>query len=185
MTDRQRESVQESFPYIDTIGDDDLRDGIVTAWTKGLEETGWTLDEVPWLPPVQRDLDLPDEYLVDHVNDVCDIATAIADNVANNCKIDFSYDLLIAGALIHDISKLYEFDSAGDTPVYEMLGHPYYGVYIIGVLDLPVELAHVILSHTDRTTVEPATMEAEIIRRSDEVAASAIRMKALNDLRNS
>ena len=52
------------------------------------------------------------------------------------------------------------------------------------VADLPVELAHIVLSHSPRTNVEPAFVEAEIVKRADEVAAAAIKADAVGDLRN-
>jgi hypothetical protein len=70
------------------------------------------------------------------------------------------------------------------TPVYDLLGHPYWGVHIVAQAGLPVELAHVVLSHTSRTNVEPAFLEAELVRRADEAAASAIRLAYLDDLRD-
>jgi len=41
-----------------------------------------------------------------------------------------------------------------------------------------------VLSHTDRTPVEPAFFEAVIVKRADEAAAAAIRATALDDLRD-
>jgi hypothetical protein len=46
------------------------------------------------------------------------------------------------------------------------------------------EVAHVVLSHSSRTVVEPATIEAELVRRTDEAAAAAIRTRAVTDLRD-
>lgn len=68
--------------------------------------------------------------------------------------------------------------------VEHLLGHPHDGVHVVARADLPVELAHIVLSHTGRTTVEPATLEAEIVRRADEVAAATIRSRATRDLRS-
>jgi 23S rRNA maturation-related 3'-5' exoribonuclease YhaM len=85
---------------------------------------------------------------------------------------------VIAGALVHDVSKLYEFDGMDQTDVGRLLGHPHYGVHIVSQAGLPVEVAHIVLSHTRRTTIDPATIEAEIVRRADETAASAIRNRA-------
>jgi HD superfamily phosphodiesterase len=98
--------------------------------------------------------------------------------------VDLDTDLLLAGALVHDVSKLAEFDGMDATPTYDLLGHPYWGVYVVASAGLSVELAHVVLSHTSRTNVEPAFLEAELVRRADEAAASAIRLEYIDDLRD-
>lgn len=51
--------VRRVFPAIDDIEDDDLRRGVIDAWTLAMTETGTDdLEAVPWFPPVQADLDL-------------------------------------------------------------------------------------------------------------------------------
>jgi len=178
-------AVRSAFPELDAIDDDDLRAGVVDAWATAMAENDIEdLGAVPWFPPAQRDLGLDDEYLVDHVRDVTGCAVALVESLAEYRDADVSMDTVVAGALVHDVSKLAEFDGIAETAVGDLLGHPHYGVHLVARAGLPVELAHVVLSHTGRTTVEPATLEAEIVRRADEVAAAAIRSRATDDLRS-
>lgn len=157
---------------------------MIETWTTALSETGWTLAEAPWFPPVQAALGLPDERLVDHVNDVVACAEALADRLGERRDATVSRDLLLAAALVHDVSKLYEFDGDGETEIYELFGHPYYGLYPAARAGLPPEVTHVVLAHTSRTGAEPATLEAELVRRADEAAAAAIRAGRVDDLRD-
>ncbi len=178
--------VRTAFPEIDAIEDDDLRSGVVEAWVTAIAENG--IDElttVPWLPPTQRKLALNDESLVSHVRDVTACAVALTETLLERREGTLSVDLdtVVAGALVHDVSKLAEFDEMDETAVYTLLGHPYYGVHVVARVGLPVELSHIVLSHTSRTTVEPATIEADIVRRADEIAAAAIRWRVTDDLR--
>ncbi|MFB6172822.1 MAG: HD domain-containing protein [Haloarculaceae archaeon] len=182
-----------AFPELDRIEDVDLRAGVERAWTTAMADAGVDdLAAVPWFPPAQRDLDLPDERLVPHVRDVTAGALALADALADR-RWTVDRDVVLAGALVHDVSKLYEFerphasereaadsaiDGAVPTRIYELLGHPHYGLHVVAAAGLPVEIQHVVLAHTDRTAVEPRTLEAEIVRRADEVAAAAIRSRA-------
>ena len=46
---------------------------------------------------------------------------------------------------------------------------------VVSQANLPVAVAHVVLSHSPRTSVEPATLEAELVGRADEAAAAAAR----------
>jgi len=177
--------IRDTFPEIQHIEDDDLRASVIEAWETAMAETGVDdLQEVPWFPPAQRDLGIEDEWLVPHVRDVTAGAVALAEMLVDRRGADVSLDTVIAGALVHDVSKLQEFDGMAETPVGDLLGHPHYGVHVVARVGLPVEIAHVVLSHTPRTTVEPATLEAEIVRRADEVAAAAIKTGAVKDLRD-
>jgi putative nucleotidyltransferase with HDIG domain len=182
--------IEAVFPEIETIEDDTLRTGVASAWTSAAGVNGLDIEElseVPWLPPAQRDLemDADEALLVDHVKDVTSCALGLAESLLSRDEdLEIHIDTVIAGALVHDVSKLYEFDGMERTEVGRLLGHPYYGVSVVSRANLPVEIAHIVLSHSSRTNVEPATLEAEIVRRADEVAAASIRTTALDDLRD-
>ena len=92
-------------------------------------------------------------------------------------------DLVLAGALLHDVSKLYEFDEMDATPIEEHLGHPHYGLSVVSRAGLGAEVANIVVSHSGRTNVAPSTIEAEIVQRADEAAAAAIRADATGDPR--
>ncbi|WP_280537747.1 HD domain-containing protein [Halopenitus sp. POP-27] len=180
------DQIRTTFPELDAIDDETLRDGVIEAWRTAMADHGVDdLAAVPWLPPTQRDLELPDETLVDHVRDVTACSVGLAETLTERRPDTLAIDMdtVLAGALVHDVSKLAEFDGMAETDVYRLLGHPYYGVHAIARAGLPVELAHIVLSHTDRTAVEPATIEATIVRRADEAAAAAVRWRATDDLR--
>jgi hypothetical protein len=180
-----RDAVREAFPELASIDDPDLREGVLRAWTTACEDAGVTdLEAVPWLPPTQAELDLPDERLVPHVRDVTRGALALAEILTEREAVAIDVDTLVAGALVHDVSKLAEFDGTEPTAVYDLLGHPHYGVHVAASAGLPVAVQHVLLAHTARTSVEPATIEAELVRRADEAAAAAIRSTRLADLRD-
>jgi hypothetical protein len=177
--------VAATFPELAAIDDARLREQVTAAWSLAASDAGVTdLGTLPWLPPVQRDLGIEDESLVDHVRDVTACARALGAALSERRGATLDEDLLVACALVHDVSKLAEFDGHDRTAVGDLLGHPYYGVHLVARAGLPVECAHVVLSHTSRTTVEPAFLEAELVRRADEAAASAIRATAVEDLRN-
>lgn len=182
--------VEAAFPELRSITDEDLRAGVAAAWTTACADAGIgtpeELRDVPWFPPVERELDIPEgaETLVAHVRDVTACAVGLAGTLEDRRGADLDRDLLLAGALVHDVSKLAEFDGHDETPVGDLLGHPYWGVHAVASAGLPAELAHVVLSHTGRTNVEPAFLEAELVRRADEAAASAIRAAHVEDLRD-
>jgi putative nucleotidyltransferase with HDIG domain len=163
----------------ESIEDDGLRTGVATAWTtaagvNGLEVAA--LPEQPWRPPESRPEGADREGLVDHVRDVAACAVGLAESLLQRRPdLEVDLDTVIAGALVHDVSKPYEFDATGRTEVGELLGHPYYGVAVVSQASLPVEVTHVVLAHSPKTPVEPATLEAELVARADEAAAAAAR----------
>lgn len=183
--DEIRQTIAETFPAVETISDDRLRDGVIEAWTVALADNGLDdLEGAQWYPSRQENLGLGDELLVDHVRDVTELSVAMGEVIADRRSVDVSLDLLVAGALAHDVSKVYEYVGYEETEINDLLGHPYYGVVNVVAGDLPTEIAHIVLSHSPRTSIEPATMEALIVRCADEVAAGGIKLGTVSDLRD-
>lgn len=171
--------VREAFPAVERIADNDLRVGVIEAWTTALAETGWELAEVPWFPPLQEEWGVPDERTVSHVRDVVAASEALAAAMKER-GARLSTDLVLSGALVHDVSKLYEFapPDGEATAIHDLLGHPNYGVVPSARAGLPPAVLHVVLAHSRRTNVEPQTLEAEIVTRADRVAADSIRARS-------
>lgn len=177
--------VVETFPELDEISDEDLERKTVEAWALAMAETGVTdLTGVPWRPPEQERLELGEEWLVDHVREVAAGGLALAELLDERPSVDIDTDVVVAGGLLHDVSKLYEFDGFERTEIGRLLGHPYYGIYVAGSVDLPPELVAITVNHTSVTNVEPATIEAAIVRQADYASAAAIRGKDGRDLRD-
>ena len=184
------EDVERVFPELGSIDDEELRAAVGTAWVTACTDAGIETPEelhaVPWFPPAERKLGIPEgeETLVDHVRDVTACAVGLAETLVERRDAAVDLDRVVAGALVHDVSKLAEFDGHDETPVGDLLGHPYWGVHVVASAGLPIEYAHIVLSHTDRTNVEPAFLEAELVSRADGAAASAILATNLEDLRD-
>lgn len=181
MTADAREQVERAFPHLDAIEDDALRAGIRRAWVTAVEENDVDdLESVPWLPPRQERLGLPDETLAAHVRDVVAGSLALAESLAETRgdRLDVSMDLVLAGALVHDVSKLYEYDGMEETAVGDLLGHPHFGVHVAAAAGLPLAVQHVVLAHSPRSAVEPATLEARLVTWADRAAVAAIESRA-------
>lgn len=178
-----RSTVRDAFPSVADIEDEDLGDSVVDAWEIALTENGSPdLDSVLWFGPYQAKLGLSDEYLVDHIGDVVAAATALAGAFIDRRDAPIDLDIVTAGALVHDMSHVAEFDGSAWSPVGELLGHPHYGVYAARRAGLPLEVQHIVLSHPPTTATDPATLEAEIVARADAATASAIKARACDNL---
>jgi hypothetical protein len=138
------DAVRDAFPAIEDIGGDDLRRGVIEAWTIALEENGDpAIGDLPWYPPIQTEIGLPDETLLEHVRGVVDGAVALADVLqASRGDAVLDKDLVLAGALVHDVSKPYEFDGMDPTSLYDAVGHPTYGVHVCAKAGLPEAVLH-------------------------------------------
>ncbi len=122
--------------------------------------------------------------LLHHTLNVTKIARAVA---ALYPSVDI--DLITAGALLHDIGKVWEYEF---TPTIEysddgkMLGHIYMGAEMVSrkideienfPLKLKKELLHIILSHHDLISMgwgsarDPSTPEAVIVAHADNMDA--------------
>lgn len=177
-------TVERAFPELADIEDESLRSGVAEAWAIAVEENGVeSLESVPWLPSVQSQLELTDETLVEHTRDVYAATVALGQSLLDRRGADLQMDIIRAAALAHDVSQLAEFDGWDATPVYELIGHPYYAMYVMVRAGLPVEVQHAVLAHTPFSNVEPATMEAVVLNRADYAVARSIRWRVYDDLR--
>ena len=119
--------------------------------------------------------------LLQHSVDVAGIAIALAEQIGNVDK-----DLVVAGALLHDIGKLREISSQIGFPYTNegrLLGHIAMSIIIVqeaaAKLKLPSarleQLQHILLSHhgdnEKGSPVECATKEAFIVHYADEINA--------------
>ena len=116
-------------------------------------------------------------------------------NVASICQSyiplykDVKKDILIAGALLHDIGKMYELEfleSISYTTKGNLLGHIFMGAHLFMQATekypkfpkyLQNQVAHIILSHhglIERgSPVEPRTLEAILVHKADTTDADA------------
>ena len=131
--------------------------------------------------------------LIEHVLSMCSLVDRITDHYAERVKIN--KDLLMAGAILHDIGKIYElkYDRAFEyTDEGRLLGHITMGVELVGekvkeVPEFPKEtsvlLKHMLLSHHGHlefgSPKRPKTLEAIILYYLDDLDAKVAAVSAL------
>ena len=129
--------------------------------------------------------------LLQHSVDVAGIAIALAEQIGNVDK-----DLVVTGALLHDIGKLREISSQIGFPYTNegrLLGHIAMSIIIVqeaaAKLKLPAarleQLQHILLSHHGDTEkgspVECATKEAFVVHYADEIDAIMNQFETYDD----
>lgn len=175
-----RKEIEEHLFGLDEISDPKLRRKVLSAWEIAIGEGEYeSILEVPWFP-AEAD-DVPH---ISHQNDVTKTAINIFDAISGqHPELDIDRDLVIAGALIHDLSKMVERSEHMTSETgEEYVPHPFYGVHILAKAGLSARLQHILLSHTEASGVEPITLEAEIVRVSDVVSASTLLWKSKRTL---
>lgn len=158
-----RKRVKELIPEIDLIQDSDLREKVVTAWIKAWRESSFAdLSDVPAALDETKDKITQ----IDHLRAVTLIAIDIANSLEKILSfVKFNRDVLIAGAICHDLGKPFEYDPKNQEkwakdPLVEgkpAIRHSVYGVHIALSVGLPVEVAHIMGAHS---------MEGRYLQRS-------------------
>lgn len=169
-----RTQIREAFPALEEVADEDLRQKIVDIWEGALRENGYeSIHEVPWWPPFHGAVG--EKYQVPHVNDVVSCAIALTDELCScQPELDVNRDLVVAGALLHDVSKVYEVSGDETTELHDWLPHPHYAVHLIADAGLSEHLQHIALAHSGISNVEPRSIEARLVRVADEIACDGI-----------
>lgn len=169
------QAVRAAFPELEEIAEDALRRRVVDVWVRALEETDYDdVGAIPWWPPLEAHLEGPSVSTVEHVRAVTGLAIELADGVATSVGAAVERDVVVAGALLHDCSKLYELEGETTGELQEWLPHPHYGVHVLADAGCSLHLQHIALSHSRSSAVEPATLEARIVQRADELAMESL-----------
>ena len=176
VTEDLRATVRAELPEVQDIRDEDLRAKVVEAWALCLAHSSFdSIDEIEPAanPGVNR---LKNGKQSDHIRGVTRMAVAVADEMcALMPGIEVDKDLLIAGALCHDVGKPFEFDPdnrkrweaepyAAGLPA---IRHPAYGVHICLTVGLPEEVAHCAAAHSGEGELLVRSLENTIIHHVD------------------
>ena len=174
-----RSRVRELFPEVNEIQDPALAQEVVDIWVEAWKASPWErLEEVPKNPETVS----ADHKLVTHVRSVTRQAMALARSVQQFHGIQVNMDLLIAGGLLHDVSKLMEYSpgelGAEKSRFGELIQHGSYAVHKALAHGLPLELVHLLGSHTMQSRVAPSTLEAILLFYADCADSDALLWQA-------
>jgi len=170
------ESVREELPGIEEIGEEELAEKVVEAWSYALDHSSFkkVSDMGPSGGPVRPWLNKGTQ--VDHIRGVTRLAMKIADEMVEMFpEIGVNRDVVIAGALLHDVGKPYEFDPENIerwTTETKRTGNPglrhtFYGVRVGYEFGLPEEIIHIIATHAGEGNQVTRSLENQIIFEAD------------------
>jgi putative nucleotidyltransferase with HDIG domain len=176
INDALRRSVMEDLPELADIGDTDLRRKAIEAWAFALSHSsfGRISDIPPGGNPGMNVLKRGSQ--ADHLRGVARLALQIADTfMAQRPEVCIDRDVVLCGALCHDVGKCYEFDpenlarweqdpAATGQPT---LRHTVFGTYVCLAVGLPEEIAHIACAHSLEGQHIGVSSECMIVRHAD------------------
>lgn len=176
ITDAMRKKILEEMPEIEWIEDETLRANVTDAWAAAVASAG--LSAIGDMRPSGNydSLPLKTGTQADHIRSVARISLKIAEEM-DTLFPNFRYDrdLMIAGALCHDIGKVWEFDPENVArwradprkTGFPSLRHPGYGIHICLSAGLPEPVAHMAAAHSGEGELLVRSLENTILRWAD------------------
>jgi putative nucleotidyltransferase with HDIG domain len=160
------------LPEINLIGDPNLRDLTLTIWTDAVARGGWTpadLVRMPFTLLIKK----VHVNLIEHTRAVTTTALKIGEilNQSYPGQVKVDRDVLLAGGILHDVGKLFEY--ARENGVFvksregELLRHPVSGAAFAFKYGLPQEILHIIAAHSKEGDGSRRTIEAVIVNHAD------------------
>lgn len=176
VTDALRRQVRAELPEVDQISDVALREKTVEAWAYALAHSSFTsIKEIPPAGnPDTNEAKRGDQ--TDHLRGVTRLAIAIAREMgAAYPELAIDMDVIIAGGLVHDVGKAWEFDPVNRKrwkAEQKKFGrpsirHPAYGAHICLTVGLPEEVAHVAMAHSGEGELLVRSLECMIVHQAD------------------
>jgi len=168
-----RERLVELIPEFEIIQDPGLREKTIQVYELAMQEGAWTPDDLSQMPFTLLLNPCPASY-IDHVRAVtlCAVRAAEVFRQVYGDRLPVRMDLLVAGALLHDIGKLVEYEQRADgmtvtTYGGRLLRHPISGMELAARCGLPVEVLHIIAAHADEGDKVNRITEATLVNHAD------------------
>lgn len=168
-----RDELLALIPEFAWVQDEDLRERCIRTWEVALERGGWTVADVANMPFTLLIPNCPASF-ADHVRAVTHTCAGVADTFeaiyGDRNRLD--RDVLMAGALLHDVGKLLEYtrDANGQVVLSaqgRILRHPVSGTVLAAEQGLPDAVLHCIIGHSKEGDAVKRSKEAVIVHHAD------------------
>lgn len=168
-----KENLLKIIPEFNLIEDQSLRENTIAVWSEATNYRDWTSEELLRIPFTLLADNVKITYL-EHVRTVCQMCVA-CDRVLTEAygerKTPVNRDYLVAGALLADVGKLYEYDKKDGKVVRskhgQYLRHPFSGVGLCFKYDIPEEVMHIVAVHSKEGDHFKRSPEAVILHHAD------------------
>lgn len=145
------------------IEDEKLRDKVVNVWQEAAKRGNWkSIDDAPFTLLIENS-----GKLTDHTKRITNLAKVIFDLREENINCDY----LIAGALLHDVGKLLEYEFRNGKYIKcdyaKKFRHPVSGALLAKELNLPDEIVYIIYAHSKEGDITERSVESIIVNHCD------------------
>ena len=160
------------FPEISGIENPDLKDKTIRCFEAAVKRGGWSMDNLGDLPFTLLIPNCP-VSLVQHTRAVTKLSLSAYELFKDEYTSHFTLDrdILLAGALLHDVGKILEYKLEGGKFVKsdngKLLRHPFSGANLAAECGLPDEVVHIIAVHAHEGDSGYRTPEARIVNHAD------------------
>jgi putative nucleotidyltransferase with HDIG domain len=167
--------MESVLPEILWIQDEKLRAAVKNTYADALTSGGWSIEDMEKIPFTLLIPNCPVSYLA-HVRAVTrmrHVAWKEFKEMYQGRDVPvLDYDILIAGALLHDVGKLVESTKTPDgryvkSAMGQDLRHPFSGTVIAMRNGIPSKIAHTIANHAKEGDGTLRSPEAVIINKVD------------------
>ena len=176
VTDELRRQVREELPEVAQISDQTLQEKAVEAWAFALANSSFKSirDIPPAGNPDTNEARRGDQ--TDHLRGVTRLAIGIAREMGVAYpELAIDMDVIIAGGLVHDVGKAWEFDpvnrkrwkTSQKQSGRPSIRHPAYGAHICLTVGLPEEIAHIAMAHSGEGELLVRSLECMIVHQAD------------------
>jgi len=167
-----RDAINATLPELEEISDEELRDKVISVWEEALTKKNWDISALKRMPFTLLVDDVNISF-VEHVRTVCKMCIVMEAQLVEmySDRVIINHDHLVAGALLADVGKIFEYDEEGDKFVKSEQGkylrHPFTGVGLSFRHELPDEVMHIIAVHSKEGEGFKRTAEAIIFHHAD------------------
>ena len=154
--------LEKMFPLIKEIKNDDIRNKVKKCIQIAIRRGKWdNLEDIPFTLSIENAYNF-----IKHVNNVTEMAYEIG-----KLRNDIDMDVLIAGAILHDIGKLLEYEKKDGQFKKSKLGryirHPAIGAALAMEVGLDERIINIIMAHSKEGELVKRCNEAIIVHHCD------------------
>lgn len=171
-----RAQVLDELPELSQISNPNLRAKAIEGWALALAKSSFkSIKEIP--PAGNPDVNQAKRGdQTNHLRGVTRLAIGIAKEMqAAYPELEIDMDTIIAGGLLHDVGKAWEFDPENRKrwrAEQKRFGkpsirHPGYGAHICLAVGLPEEVAHIAMAHSGEGELLVRSLECMIVHQAD------------------
>ena len=166
------DAVNKLWPELQWIENEELRSQTAQTWVKAFESSPLTPEDLNQIPFTLLVPNCPATFM-EHKRAVVHIARRSAEAMQEHLghALNINMDTVIAGAILADVGKLLEYEKVDGKAVQSERGkklrHPFTGVALAMMNDVPDDVAHIIATHAGEGDMVKRSTEALIIHHAD------------------